>query len=130
MLKRPWGTGKQQTEDDPGLLLQGHYLQRQRHDHPPLLSSPQVTPGALYPVLVPTIQKINGQTRGSSKKGHEDDQRDKELDLCRKTEEVESFLSGEEKVQGDLIAVFQYIKGGFKEDGGSLFTRNQIEKTR
>lgn len=26
--------------------------------------------------------------------------------------------------------VFQYLKGGYREDGSSLFTRTHIEKTR
>ncbi|PKU28010.1 glycerol kinase [Limosa lapponica baueri] len=35
-----------------------------------------------------------------------------------------------EKGQGDLITVFQYLKGSYKEDRGSLFTRSHMEKTR
>ncbi|KAK4818646.1 hypothetical protein QYF61_016617 [Mycteria americana] len=35
----------------------------------------------------------------------------------------------EEKAPGDLITVFQYLKGGYKEGGGSLFTRSHMEKT-
>ena len=34
------------------------------------------------------------------------------------------------RLRGDLIAVFQYLKGGYKEDGGSLFTRSHADKTR
>ncbi|KAK4806910.1 hypothetical protein QYF61_012631 [Mycteria americana] len=36
----------------------------------------------------------------------------------------------EEKAWGDLITVFQYLKGDLKEDRGSLFTRSHMEKTR
>ncbi|KAK4825589.1 hypothetical protein QYF61_000678 [Mycteria americana] len=35
-----------------------------------------------------------------------------------------------EKAQGDLITVFQYIKGGYKEDRSSCFTRSHMEKSR
>ncbi|KAK4827739.1 hypothetical protein QYF61_021200 [Mycteria americana] len=31
-------------------------------------------------------------------------------------------------LKGDLIPVFQYLKGGYKEEGGSLFTRSHMEK--
>ena len=31
---------------------------------------------------------------------------------------------------GDLITVFQCLKGSYKEDGDSLFTRSHMEKTR
>jgi len=30
----------------------------------------------------------------------------------------------------DLITVFQHLKGGYKENGGSLFTRSLMDKTR
>ncbi|KAK4814529.1 hypothetical protein QYF61_021630 [Mycteria americana] len=36
----------------------------------------------------------------------------------------------EEKAQENLITVFQYLKGSYKEDGGSFFTRSHMEKTR
>ncbi|GAB0176360.1 hypothetical protein GRJ2_000101200 [Grus japonensis] len=35
-----------------------------------------------------------------------------------------------EKAQGDLITLFQHLKGSCKEDGGSLFKRSHMEKTR
>lgn len=35
-----------------------------------------------------------------------------------------------EKAQRDIIAVFQYLKGSYKEDRGSLFTRSHTEKIR
>ncbi|KAK4815650.1 hypothetical protein QYF61_005212, partial [Mycteria americana] len=34
----------------------------------------------------------------------------------------------QEKAPGDLITVFQYLKGSYKEDGGSLFTRSHMER--
>lgn len=30
---------------------------------------------------------------------------------------------------GDLTTIFQYLKGGYKEDGGSPITRSHMEKT-
>lgn len=35
-----------------------------------------------------------------------------------------------EKAYADLIPVFQYLKGSYREEGGSLFTRSHTEKTR
>ncbi|KAK4825406.1 LOW QUALITY PROTEIN: hypothetical protein QYF61_027172 [Mycteria americana] len=34
------------------------------------------------------------------------------------------------RLKGDLITMFQYLKGGYKEDRDSLFTRSHMEKTR
>ncbi|PKU49362.1 hypothetical protein llap_401 [Limosa lapponica baueri] len=32
------------------------------------------------------------------------------------------------RLRGHLITIFWYLKGGYKEDGDSLFTRSHIEK--
>lgn len=44
-------------------------------------------------------------------------ERRKELGLCTL-----------KKAQGDLITIFQYLKGSYKEDRGSLFTRSHMYK--
>lgn len=58
------------------------------------------------------------------------DQRIGKPALQGKTVGVKSFLLVEEEAQGDLITLFQYLKGGNKEDGGVLFTRYHTEKVR
>lgn len=51
--------------------------------------------------------------------------------LCgKKNEGLRSFHPGEEEVWGKLITLFQYLKVGFKEDRGFLFTRIHSEKTK
>lgn len=40
----------------------------------------------------------------------------------------ESYLFTLKKTQVDLIAVSQHLKDLYREDGGSLFTRNHTEK--
>ena len=40
------------------------------------------------------------------------------------------FSLEKRRLRGDLITVFQDLKGGYREDGDSLFTRNHMEKTR
>lgn len=39
-------------------------------------------------------------------------------------------LSSMEKAYGDLIKVFQYLEGRYKEERGSFFTWRHMEKTR
>ncbi|GAB0181347.1 hypothetical protein GRJ2_000600000 [Grus japonensis] len=38
------------------------------------------------------------------------------------------FSREKRRLRGDLITVFQSLKGSYKEDGGSLFTRSHLEK--
>ncbi|KAK4826356.1 hypothetical protein QYF61_007950 [Mycteria americana] len=40
------------------------------------------------------------------------------------------FSLGERRLQGDLIAAFQYIKGAHKKDGERLFTKACSDRTR
>ncbi|KAK4816157.1 hypothetical protein QYF61_011539 [Mycteria americana] len=47
-----------------------------------------------------------------------------------KLRELGLFSLEKRRLRGDIITMFQYLKGGYKEDGDSLFTRSHMEKTR
>ncbi|GAB0203846.1 hypothetical protein GRJ2_002850200 [Grus japonensis] len=48
----------------------------------------------------------------------------------KRLRELGLFSLEKRRFRGDLITMFQYLKGGYKEDGDSLFTRSHMEKIR
>jgi len=52
------------------------------------------------------------------------------LPYVERLRELGLFSLEKRRLREDLVTVFQYLKGGYKEDGDSLFTRSHMEKTR
>ncbi|KAK4815390.1 hypothetical protein QYF61_001378, partial [Mycteria americana] len=52
------------------------------------------------------------------------------LPYNKRLKELVLFSWEKRRLRGDLTTVFQYLKGGYKEDGGSLFTSSHMDKTK
>lgn len=50
--------------------------------------------------------------------------------LWKQTEKLGSVQPGQKRLQGDLIAVFQYVRGRYKKSGEGLFSRTNNDKAR
>jgi len=48
----------------------------------------------------------------------------------KKGREIWAVQSGEKRLQGDIIAAFQYLKGAYKKDRDNLFSRVCCDRTR
>jgi len=66
----------------------------------------------------------------SPEEGHKGDQQDGTPLLRGKAERVGVVQPGEEKLQEDLVAAFQYLKGTYRKAGEGFFTRECSNRTR
>ena len=93
-----------------------------------LLSTCQASPRMLCPSGPRNSRMMQTDWRGSQRGGHEGDQKAGEAALWGKTAGAGSFLLWEEKAQGKLHhSIPQYLKGSYKNDLGSNFTRSHRE---
>jgi len=52
------------------------------------------------------------------------------LPCGERVKEVDLLCTQQKRVRKNFITVFEHLKGGYKEDGGSLFTRSHMKKKR
>ena len=88
------------------------------------------TLGVLGPVRGSPVQVRHGLARARPVKGHKDDEGTGASVIRREAGRAGTVQPGEEKAQGDLIHVYQYLTGGNKDEGTRLFSVVPSARTR
>ena len=65
-----------------------------------------------------------------SRGGHKDDQGLEHLSYEDRLRELGLFSPEKRRLQGDLLAAFQYLKGAYRKDGEGLFIRECRDRMR
>ncbi|TRZ26190.1 hypothetical protein HGM15179_000802 [Zosterops borbonicus] len=122
------GTPSPESQTCPGLHPEPRGQQGQGGDSAPLLCSAQSPPAVLIQLWVPA-QEGHGPAGVSPEEGHKMIRGMKCLSCEEKLRELGVFSLEKERLWGDLIAAFQYLKVVYKKNGEGLFTRAWSDRT-
>jgi len=114
----------------PGLHQKQHGQQVQGGDSALLLHSGEIPPGVLRPALQPSAQERHGPVGAGLEEVTKMIRGTEHLSYEERLREFRMFSLKKRKLQGDLIAAFQYIKETYKKDGETHFTRACSDRTR
>ncbi|KAK4824929.1 hypothetical protein QYF61_021549 [Mycteria americana] len=99
-------------------------------DSAPQLCSGQTPPAVLRPALVSSAQERHGPAGAGAEEATKMIRGLEPLCCEEGLRELGLFSLEKRRLQGDLIAAFQNLKGAYKKDGDKLFSRACCDRTR
>jgi len=104
--------------------------QVRRGDSAPLLRSGETSSGVLHPALEPSVQERHGPVGGGPEEATKTIRGLERLSYEERLRELRLFSLQKRRIQGDLIADFQYLKRACQKDKDKLFSRASCNRTR
>jgi len=103
-----------------GMHQKKHGQQVEGDDPAPLLCSGDASPGVLHPDVESSVQERHRPVGARPEEDNKMNRRMEHLSYKDRLKELVFFNLEERRLQGDLIAAFQYLKGRYRKEGDRL----------
>jgi len=114
----------------PGLHQEKRGQQVKGDDSAPLLCSGETSPGVLCPPLEPQHKKDMELLEWVQRTATKMIQGLEHLSYGDRLRELRLFSLEKRRLQEDLTAAFQYLKGAYRKDGENIISRACCDRTR